>query len=295
MAFIRAFENRLNDLFLSGAIAGTTHLCIGQEACALGVCDALLKEDAVFSNHRGHGHLLGKGADPGRLMAEIVGSPKGYSGGRGGSQHIAVSDIHFMGTHGITAGTIPLAVGAALHFKKNKVDRVAVVFFGDGAVAQGVFHESMNMAALWNLPVLFVCENNLYAMSSSHERFSPVADIASRAAAYDMKSTILDGNDYVNVVAEMTEIRQAMSNEPHPVLVELKTFRVSGHSRGDQCVYRTREEEAEWSQLDPIGRVKALLEQDHDWHPDEDAALHDGVSARVASSEAYAFDKEGAS
>lgn len=292
MSLIRAFETRLNQLFLEGAIAGTTHLCLGQEACAVGVCAALGPEDVLFSNHRGHGHLLARGADPGRLLAEICGSPRGYSGGRGGSQHIAIKELGFLGTHGITGGAIPLATGAALHKKLRREPGVAVVFFGDGALGQGVWHESANMAALWGLPVLYVCENNQYAMSSPYRHFSPVADAAERAKAFGMCSRIADGNDVAAVQAAAAECRALAEHTPQPVFLELKTYRQSGHSRGDQCLYRSREEEAEWQARDPLERARAQLAADSSWTPADDAVLAQDVQAEVARAEAFARNPE---
>lgn len=288
MCFIRAFELRLNELFLQGIVAGTTHLCVGQEACAVGVCAGLAAPDVLYSNHRGHGHLLARGAEPGRVMAEIFGSPRGYAGGRGGSQHMAVGSIGFMGTHGITAGTIPLAVGGALHKKIQRQPGVAVVFFGDGAIGEGIFHESMNMAQLWRLPVFFVCENNQYAMSTSYQAASPVAHASDRARAYDMVSERVDGND-VEAVAEATaRHRAAMVAAPHPVFLELETYRVSGHSRGDACVYRTREEEATWRGRDPLDRTRQRLAELTGWGEAEEEALHRDIAAELAAAEEFA-------
>lgn len=281
MSFIRAFEQRLDQLFMQGALAGTTHLCVGQEACAVGVCLALEAPDVLFSNHRGHGHLLARGGDPARLMAEIMGRPLGYSGGRGGSQHVAVRSIGFLGTHGITAGTIPLAVGAALEKKRQRQPGVAVPFFGDGACGEGILHESLNLAALWHLPVLFVCENNQYAMSSAHRTFSPVPNVADRAAAYGMRSLIADGNDMAAVYAAAAEARAYAVATPAPILLELKTFRVSGHSRGDQCLYRSRAEEAEWRARDPLALARAHLTAHAGWDDARQAALDAEVTAAV--------------
>ncbi len=291
MSFIRAFEHRLNELFLQGLIAGTTHLCVGQEACAVGVCQALKAEDCLFSNHRGHGHLLARGADPGRVMAEIFGSPRGYAGGRGGSQHMAIGDLNFMGTHGITAGTIPLAVGCALHKKLRREPGVAVVFFGDGAIGEGIFHESLNMAAIWKVPVLFVCENNQYAMSTAFRKISPVAHVVDRASAYNMEAHRVDGNDVEAVHELVAEIRGGIAEQPHAVLLELDTYRVSGHSRGDPCVYRSREEEAHWLALDPLARCRRRLEEEVAWDDAREAALREEIGSRLKAAEAFAREE----
>lgn len=292
MALIRAFETRVDELFLEGVIAGTTHLCIGQEACAVGVCQALTAEDLIFSNHRGHGHLLARGADPKRLMAEIFGRASGYSGGRGGSQHIAIRDLNFMGTHGITAGTIPLAVGAALHLRRTGEPGIALVFFGDGAVSEGAFHESLNLAALWKVRVLFVCENNAYAMSSPYEKFSPVPHVADRAAAYGLSGLIADGNDVVEVEQITRAAKEQMITNNTPILLELKTYRLCGHSRGDPCIYRTREEEAQWQQKDPLARTQALLRKHHGWTTKQEAQLTRDIQQTIAEAEAFARQPE---
>ncbi len=285
MTLIRAFETRLNKLFLEGVVAGTTHLCIGQEACAVGTCAALTPADCVFSNHRGHGHLLARGADPGKVLAEIFGSPDGYAGGRGGSQHMAVKEINFLGTHGITAGTIPLATGAALHKKLHDEPGVAVVFFGDGAVGEGVFHESLNMAQVWELPVLFVCENNLYAMSTPHASMSPVIDIAQRGLAYDMRSVTVDGNDVCAVHEQVLQCRQAAVEGAGPSLIELKTYRQTGHSRGDQCIYRSRTEEAEWNERNPLTLARDQLTE---WTETAEKQLQEEINAELDAAETYA-------
>jgi pyruvate dehydrogenase E1 component alpha subunit len=292
MWLIRRFEERLNELFLSGQVAGTTNLCIGQEACAVGTCMALEKEDVVFSNHRGHGHLLGRDAEPRRVLAEICGQPGGYSGGRGGSQHMAIRAVNFGGTHGITAGTIPLATGVGLHGKLRGEPGAGVVFFGDGGVGEGIFHESLNMAALWGLRVLYVCENNEYAMSTAHRHASPVADVATRAAAYGMHSEIVDGNDVQAVYAAVRRLRTMMAEKPQPVLVELKTYRISGHSRGDKCEYRERDEEALWRERDPLLVTRQALQGDG-WSDEDEESLIKGVEAVVADAESWALEGEG--
>ena len=285
MCLIRAFEQRMNDIFLQGLVSGTTHLCIGQQACAVGVSEALEAEDCIFSNLRGHGHLIARGADIRRVMAEIIAHEDGYAGGRGGSQHMAIKDINFMGTHGITAGTIPLATGVALHKKLKQEAGMGVVYFGDGAVGEGVFHESLNMASIWKLPVLYVCENNQYAMSTAHESVSPVDYVVDRASAYNMNNARVDGNDLNAVYKTAVEARKSIVNGEGPFLLELTTFRVSGHSRGDKCFYRSREEEAEWAAKDPIQRVYQLLVEAGAISETEDRALQDAISQEITEAE----------
>ncbi|MCH2176979.1 MAG: thiamine pyrophosphate-dependent dehydrogenase E1 component subunit alpha [Lentisphaeria bacterium] len=285
MLRIRRFEERLNTLFLEGKVAGTTHLCIGQEACSVGVSHALTAPDCVFSNHRGHGHLLARGASLEGVMGEIFGSPLGYAGGRGGSQHMAVADVNFMGTHGITAGTIPLAAGAALHKKLQNEPGVGVVYFGDGAVGEGAFHETLNMAQIFQLPALFVCENNLYAMSTAHEHISPVPNVADRAKAYNMKNKILNGNDVEEIACEVKKIHKDITSGGGPWLIELKTFRVSGHSRGDRCEYRTREEEVQWQKMDCIELIQQRLQDDGAWSNEKLADIEEKIRLEIQQTE----------
>ncbi|MFW5867828.1 MAG: thiamine pyrophosphate-dependent dehydrogenase E1 component subunit alpha, partial [Armatimonadota bacterium] len=184
MLLIRRFEEAVAEVFAEGRVVGTAHFCIGQEASAVGAVAALRSDDMVTSNHRGHGHFLAKGADPGRLMAELFGKATGYAGGRGGSQHVADFSLGFLGSHGITAGMIPVATGAALSQKQLDTGRVVVAFFGDGATGQGAFHEAVNIGAAWELPIVYLCENNLYAMSTSIEQSFKVTEVAERASAY---------------------------------------------------------------------------------------------------------------
>ncbi len=291
MFLIRAFEQELERLFLEGLLPGTTHLCIGQEACAVGVCMALCEHDVLFSNHRGHGHLLARGADPARIMAEIFGNPQGYSQGRGGSQHIAVPDIGFLGTHGITAGTIPIAAGVALHKKNTKSRGCAVVFFGDGAVNEGVFHETLNMASLWKLPLLLVCENNGYAMSTAFRKASPVPAVATRAVAYAIEADTVDGNDVEAVFKAAQKYHHQCEEGEGPVLLELQTYRMSGHSRGDRCLYRTREEEAEWQKRDPIVTLENKLLHDGTLTPALKKQIENEIHETIEASKAFARER----
>ena len=261
MCRIRLFEERVDRLFSEGKMDGTTHLSMGQEACAVGAVSALEKQDYVVSNHRGHGHLLARGARPELVMAELMGKRTGLCGGRGGSQHICDIDIGFLGTNGITGGGIPIATGAALAAKYRGEPRVVLCFFGDGAANQGTFHESLNMAALWSLPVVYCCENNLYGMSTHVNRATKVANIADRAAAYGMPGALVDGMD-VNAVYEAAKAAVESARAGHgPMLIEAKTYRYCGHSKSDRCLYRSREEEAEWRKKDPLTLLASRLQQ----------------------------------
>lgn len=249
---IRYFEEKIDWLFSRGRLGGTTHLCIGQEAVAVGVDDALSPDDYVVSNHRGHGHLIARGADPARLFAELLGKPEGYCRGRGGTQHLSIANLNFLGTNGITGGGIPIATGAGLSIKLSGEERISVCFFGDGASNQGTFHESLNMASAWSLPVLYVCENNVYAMSTRFSKVSRLTDVSARASAYGMPSAVVDGMDAVKVsdAARMLAVRIRAGHGP--ALLEAKTYRYCGHSKSDARAYRSRDEEALWRRKDPV-------------------------------------------
>ncbi|MFO8079343.1 MAG: thiamine pyrophosphate-dependent dehydrogenase E1 component subunit alpha [Armatimonadota bacterium] len=252
MLLIRRFEEAVAEVFAEGKIVGTAHFCIGQEASAVGTIAALRSDDMVTSNHRGHGHFLAKGADPGRLMAELFGRATGYAGGRGGSQHVADFSIGFLGSHGITAGMIPVATGAALSQKQLDTGRVVVAFFGDGATGQGAFHEAVNIGAAWELPIVYLCENNLYAMSTSIEQSFKVTEVAERASAYGIPGVAVDGNDVEAVHQTVHEAVEQARLGGGPTLVEARTYRYCGHSKSDQCLYRTDEEERTWLERDPL-------------------------------------------
>lgn len=259
MLTIRCFEETVEDLFARGMIGGTTHPAAGQEAVAVGVCAALEKKDYVTSTHRGHGHMIARGGDPKRIMAELFGKETGYSRGRGGSQLMVDLSLGFLGSNGITGGGIPIATGAALSIKQQKTGAVAVCFFGDGASNQGVFHESLNMAGLWKLPVVYVCENNLYAMSTPVTQAIPIPHIADRAASYGFAGQVVDGNDVLAVRDAVASACARARRLEGPTLLECKTYRFSGHSRGDPRKYRTCEEETAWREKGPLARFKAVL------------------------------------
>lgn len=259
MLLIRRFEEKVDHLFAAGELRGTSHLSAGQEAVAVGVCAALQPDDYLTSTHRGHGHFLARGADPYRLMAELFGKEPGYSQGRGGTQHVADFSRNFLGMNGITGGMIPIATGAAFSARYRGSAQLAVAFFGDGASNQGAFHESLNMAAIWQLPVIYLCENNGYAMSSPARRMISVPDIAARAAGYGIPGVVVDGNDVLAVREVTAAAAERARAGGGPTLIEAKTYRILGHSRGDLRVYRTREEEAEWARRDPIIRFRDHL------------------------------------
>jgi TPP-dependent pyruvate/acetoin dehydrogenase alpha subunit len=259
MLTIRLFEEAIERLFLEGRILGTAHTCIGQEAVAVGVAAALQPQDAMTSTHRGHGHFIARGADPQRVMAELFGRETGYSKGRGGSQMMMDPSIGFYGANGVTGASIPFAAGLALDAQLRKSDRVTVCLFGDGASNQGVFHETLNMAALWKLPILFIVENNGYAMSTPTSQGLANPSIAERATAYNMPGSTVDGNDFFAVRERIAHFVEAARRGSGPALIDCQTYRLSGHSRGDPRTYRTREEELQAQKQDPLLRMEAHL------------------------------------
>ena len=259
MALIRQFEEKVARMFSEDLISGTCHLCSGQEACAVGAVSALSEEDFVVSNHRGHGHLLAKGGDPMRLMAELLGKGAGYCKGKGGTQHLCAMNIAFLGTNGVTGGGIPIATGAGLSCQYRDSGEIVACFFGDGASNQGTFHESLNMASIWKLPVVYFCENNLYGMSMHVNRSMAVSDIAVRSQAYNMPGAVVDGMDVLAVKAAMDDAVERAREGGGPSLIEAKTYRYEGHSKSDKCMYRTKEEEEDWHSRDPVVSWRARL------------------------------------
>ncbi len=259
MVLIREFEEGVKFLFLEGTMPGTIHQCQGQEATAVGVCAALDLGDFITSTFRGHGHALAKGLTPEELLFELFGAATGCCKGKGGSMHVGNMARGMVPGIAIVGGGIPLAAGMALAFKMRKQQSVVACFFGDGAVAEGAFHEGVNLAAIWDLPVLFVCENNLYGASTRVNQVMRVKQIADRAASYGIRGQTIDGNDVLAVYqaarAAVAECRSGLG----PVLLELLTYRRTGHSRRDACHYQPPEERAEWSRRDPIDRFAQVL------------------------------------
>lgn len=259
MLKIRRFEEKVAELFAAGKIPGFVHLYIGEEAVATGVCAHLRKDDYITSTHRGHGHLISKGGDLKLMMAELFGKRTGYCKGKGGSMHIADLDLGILGANGIVGGGPPIATGAALAARYKGTDQVAVCFLGDGASNQGTFHEGVNLASIWKLPVIFVVENNMYGISLPQTRSMRVQDIADRARAYDIPGFVVDGNDVIAVYEAAGEAIQRARAGEGPALIECKTYRYRGHFEGDPMIYRTREEEEMWKAKDPIPRFEAKL------------------------------------
>ncbi len=260
MRRIRAFEDRTADLFEEGVVKGTAHSYKGEEAIAAGVCAALRDDDIIASYHRGHGHCIAKGARIDRMMAELMGRQTGYCQGLGGSMHIADMELNIMGANGIVGAAMPLATGAGLAAKLQGTNRVAVAFFGDGASNQGVFHESLNLAAVWKLPVIFVCENNQYALSTSYRNTTAVAQVANRAASYEIPGITVDGNDGVEVYLVLREAVERARTGEGPTLIEAMTYRHGQHSlRVNLRDPRPEEELESWLDRDPMARMEKRL------------------------------------
>ena len=254
MRTIRRFEERVVELVNANEIAGVTHEYVGQEAVATGVCAALRRDDVITSTHRGHGHVIAKGADVSRMMAELLGRVDGLNRGRGGSMHIADLGLGIYGANGIVAAGAPFAAGAAWAGRRDGTNIVAATFFGDGGANQGVLHETMNLAALWKLPVLFVCENNGYAVTLAQER-STAGSLVGRAAAYDMAAEAVDGMDVEAVLTAATRAVERGRAGGGPTFVECRTYRFFGHHTAERTMklgYRTDDEIAHWRKRDPL-------------------------------------------
>ena len=261
MWLIRAFEEKVSALYALHEIMGLLHLGIGQEAVAVGTCSLLRPDDYVFGGHRSHGHAIAKGADINRLMAEIAGRSTGYCAGKGGSMHIVALDAGFVTATGVVGGTIPLALGAAFAAKEKGQGQVAAVFFGDGAGQAGAFHESLNIASLWKLPVIFICENNGYAEFTPLSSHTLVERLARHAETYKIPRTTVDGNDLLEVRDAMTKALQYVRSGKGPAFVECLTHRLRGHYEGDPAKYRELSELAEWKEKDPIARYMRELKR----------------------------------
>jgi TPP-dependent pyruvate/acetoin dehydrogenase alpha subunit len=284
MSTIRAFEEKVVDLYKRQMIYGMLHVYIGEEACAVGICSALQAEDYIVSTHRGHGHCIAKGCDPKKMFAELMGREAGYCHGRGGSMHIADIDSGILGANGIVGAGIPIAVGAALGNSVLRRDRVTVGFFGDGAMNNGAFHEAANLAALWELPVILVCENNLYGM------FTPIAaatkniDLESRAQAYGLKTWQVDGNNVLKVYKAAQEAVETARNG-QACFIECKTYRYFGHFVGDPTHYRDNAELEEWKKRDPLLLLEKLMTGDYDFTAKELEEIRNSKAQEMAEIE----------
>jgi acetoin:2,6-dichlorophenolindophenol oxidoreductase subunit alpha len=279
MLLIREFETAMHRLFLAGEVHGTTHLSAGQEAVAVGVCLALSPDDYVAATYRGHGQALAKGTPPAPLMAEMLGRATGVCGGRAGSMNVVDLEHGLMGCYGIVGGSIAAALGASL--SASRQGRVAVAFFGDGAVNQAYFHECLNMAKVLSLPAVFVCENNLYGEFTPMAAVTAGSDIAGRAAAYDIPSAVVDGNDLGAVHVAARQAVDRARNGGGPTLLECRTYRHYGHSKGDPATYRPKEEVDRWMARDPLKLARAGL-LDEGVSEDQIAAAERDVHERMA-------------
>ena len=260
MIRIRKFEDRLEQIYRDGKLNGHSHTCRGEEAIAVGVCTNLTKNDFATSTHRGHGHLIAQGCDLRRMMAEVLGKEDGYCKGKGGTMHIADFSKGILGANGIVGAGIPIATGSAYSAKVRGTDQVTVAFFGDAASNQGTFHESINMAAAWKLPVIYICENNLYGVSVDIRKVTNTKDIATRALAYNIPGVVVNGNDVLEIYRVTQEALERARKGEGPTLVECKTYRQKGHQLGDPGrVYRLEKETKEWMERCPIKTFRERL------------------------------------
>ena len=288
MLRIRRFEETTDEFFMAGRVKGAVHVSIGQEACSVGVCTALNNEDAILTTHRGHGHSIAKGTRMPEMMAELLGKSTGLCKARGGSMHIAdISKGHY-GAHSIVGANMPMATGMGLAYQLEGTGRVAVVFFGDGASNQGSFHESMNLCSIWKLPVIFFCENNHYAVSYHVERSTSVKDISVRAQGYNAPGVTVDGMDVVAVyeASDAEAVRRAREGGG-PSLIEAKTYRFFGHSRGDPQYgpYRTKEEVDGWRKRDPLTLAAGMLKLTEAQKKEHLKAVDDELNDAIAFAE----------
>ena len=290
MLEIRFFEEKVFDLYAQNLVPGTIHLYLGEEAVAVGVCSALKRDDYITSTHRGHGHCIAKGAELKRTMAEILGKKTGYCKGKGGSMHIADFTIGMLGATAVVGAGLPIAVGAGLSAKLRKTDQVVACFFGEGASNQGTFHESINMASTWKLPVIFVCENNLYAMGTRQSRVMNIENIADRAVAYGIPGAVVDGNDVLAVYETTQKAVERARKGEGPTLIECKTYRHKGHSRVDPAKYRPKEEVEEWLAKDPIKRFKEKLLQTNTLTESEIQQIEKEVSDEIEEAVKFAME-----
>ncbi len=288
MAKIREFERRMPLLSEEGLIRGSTHPSVGMEAVAVGVSLNLEDKDAIASNHRGHAHTLAKGADFGKTMAEILGRRDGYCGGKGGSMHIGVKDLGVLGTNGIVGAGIGLATGAALASKMSGDGSVAVAYFGDGASNQGVLTESFNLAAIWNLPVVFICENNHYAQSASFEKMTAQTDLKQRGLAYGVPSVDVDGMDLAAVYEAAAEAVERARSGQGPSFIVADTYRYLGHMAGDTEIYRNADEVQQWKEQDPIAKLAATLMEQGVLEEERWIAIQEEIVAEVEADEQFA-------
>ncbi|MFC1465930.1 MAG: thiamine pyrophosphate-dependent dehydrogenase E1 component subunit alpha [Candidatus Brachytrichaceae bacterium NZ_4S206] len=290
MALIRAFEEACVQLYMEKEIRGSFHPCVGQEATAVGACFAINPDDYMTCTYRGHGACIAKGIDVNAAMAEMLGRRTGVSKGKGGSMHWTDPSIGLLGENAIVAAGVPIAAGAALSAQLDRNGRVALTIFGDGAINQGAFHEALNMAQLWKLPLILLCENNLYAEMTPLAKSNPLEQVADRAKGYNMRAVVVDGNDVCAVYDAVREAARLARAGEGPTFIEARTYRLLGHMIGDSESYRTKEEVAAWRERDPIKRLRAHLAQAERMTDAEFDAIHARVSRQIEA--AVKFAKE---
>ena len=285
---IRHFENETEQFIIRGMIHGTCHLYTGEEATAVGAIYAINDDDYITSTHRGHGHCIAKGADLNIMMAELLGKRTGYCKGKGGSMHIADVGSGNLGANGVVGGSIGIATGAALTCKMKKNGKIVVCFFGDGAANQGIFHGSINMASIWDLPIIYLCENNVYGMSTSVKEAFNIEKISDRKCAYGIEGLTIDGNNLVEVFNAVSHFNGECRAGRGPVLIESLTYRWMGHSKSDAQVYRTKEEIKQWVERDPIERYKKILINQKILTEKEDRDLEKEVISQIKEAAKFA-------
>jgi len=295
MLTIRRFEERVVELFYAGKLPGFVHPYIGEEAVAVGVCANLRPDDRITSTHRGHGHCIAKGGDLKRMMAELFGKETGYCKGKGGSMHIADFSIGILGANGIVGGGLPIAAGSGLATKLQGGDQVTVCFFGDGAANQGGFHESVNLASIWKLPVTYICENNMYAVTTPASYAISIDDVADRGDAYGIPGLAVDGQDVMAVYEATKEAVERARRGDGPSLIECKTYRYLGHFAGEEALfgekrYRTEDELEEWKKRDPIALFETKLERMGVMSKEEAANIGEEVKAQIEEAVTFAME-----
>ncbi len=288
MVKIRRFETLTGELFAAGKIPGFIHLSIGQEASSVGVCSTLRPEDYITTTHRGHGHVIAKGGDVKRMFAELMGRSTGYCKGKGGSMHIADFSLGILGANGVVAGGFPIIVGAGLSIKLRGTDQVAVCFFGDGASNRGPFHEALNMASIWKLPILFVCENNQFASTTSFHYSTSVKSVAQRSIAYGIPGRSVDGNDILEVREAALEAVERARKGEGPTLIENRTYRLRGHFEGDPQRYRTKEEVENFLEKDPIKRFQEFLKNEKILNEEMDRQIWQAIDSELTDAIRFA-------
>ncbi|HZS75990.1 MAG TPA: thiamine pyrophosphate-dependent dehydrogenase E1 component subunit alpha [Ktedonobacteraceae bacterium] len=292
MLKIRLFEEHVNELYLSAKMPGLAHLYVGEEAIAVGVCEALRRDDYITSTHRGHGHCLAKGASVDRMYAELLGKEAGYCRGKGGSMHIADQDTGNLGANAIVGGSTGIATGAAMSIKMRGTDQVSVCFFGDGALGQGVLYEAMNMASLWKFPVIYVCENNMYN-EYTHYSETTAGTILARPEAFGIRSVEVDGQDVRAVYAAAVEAVQRARQDKEPGFLLCNTYRYYGHHVGDiqRTYYRSKEEEEEWkTQRDPLQLLSNWMIEQQLAQPDDFEHIEQRVREEIEAGVQYALE-----